>query len=199
MSDEITRLEQEVYDLHVKLRELRAAMPGTPVPPYTFETLDGPVTLQQLFGERKVLFAIHNMGQACRYCTLWADGLNGFLAHLEDQYSVVLLSKDPPDVQRRFANQRGWRFRMASHGGGPYIREQPAIPGSDNMPGLVVYVRDGDQVLRKNGTAFGPGDDFCSLWHVLSLAGIGDDSWIPQYAYWRRPGKMEDGGEGVRD
>jgi predicted dithiol-disulfide oxidoreductase (DUF899 family) len=197
--DEITRLEQQVYELHNRLRELRAAAPAVPVPDYRFDTLDGEVSLRGLFRDRDILFVIHNMGQACRYCTLWADGLNGFLPHLEDKYAVALVSKDPPEVQRRFANARGWRFRMASHGGGAYIQEQAAAAGSNNMPGVVVYVREGDTVLRKNATAFGPGDDFCSLWSLLSLAGIGEDTWIPQYGYWRRPGVMDDGGEGVRD
>ncbi len=52
------------------------------------------------------------MGQGCRFCTLWADGLNGVLAHLESAVSVVLLSRDPPRLQRDFANSRNWRFRL---------------------------------------------------------------------------------------
>ena len=61
------------------------------------------------------------MGQACRYCTLWADGFNGFVPHLESTMAVALVSKDSPQRQREFANSRGWRFRLASHGGGDYI------------------------------------------------------------------------------
>ncbi len=61
------------------------------------------------------------MGQGCRYCTVWADGFIGFLPHLENAMSVVLLSKDPPELQRRFANERGWRFRLASHDGGENV------------------------------------------------------------------------------
>ena len=45
--------------------------------------------------------------------------------------SVVLLSKESPEVQRRFANSRGWRFRLASHSGGDYIREQTVVAGQD--------------------------------------------------------------------
>ena len=85
-----------------------------------FDTLDGRTSMRALFGDKDRLLLIHNMGQGCRYCTLWADGFNGFLPHLESVMSVVLVSKDPPDVQRAFANSRGWRFRLASHGGGDY-------------------------------------------------------------------------------
>jgi predicted dithiol-disulfide oxidoreductase (DUF899 family) len=139
------------------------------------------------------------MGQACRYCTLWADGLNGFLPHLEDRFSVVLLSKDSPELQQRFAHSRGWRFRMASHGDGAYNLEQSVMPGTANYPGIVCYQREGGKILRKNSTVWGPGDQFCSIWPILSLAGIGEDNWTPQYSYWQRPDaeQMEDGGQNL--
>ena len=139
------------------------------------------------------------MGQACRYCTVWADGFNGFLPHLESVISVLLLSKDSPEVQRRFANSRGWRFRLASHSGGDYIREQTVVDGQENYPGAVVYKRQGDKILRYNACVFGPGDLYCSLWSLLALAGMGAEDWTPQYSYWRRPEVLEDGGENVLD
>ena len=95
------------------------------------------------------------MGQGCRYCTLWADGFNGFLPHLEATMSVLLVSKDSPEVQRRFANSRGWRFELACHGGGDYIREQSVQLGQDNMPGVVLYQRSGDTIMRKNRSCSG--------------------------------------------
>jgi predicted dithiol-disulfide oxidoreductase (DUF899 family) len=55
--------------------------------------------------------------------------------------SVVLVSRDAPGLQRQFANSRGWRFRLASHGGGDYIQEQSVQEGAGNMPGAVVYWR----------------------------------------------------------
>lgn len=196
MSAEIAQLERQIFEMTQRLADLRRKEVGVEVPNYRFQTLGGEATLLDLFAGRDLLFAIHNMGQACRYCTLWADGLHGFLPHLEDRFAVVLLSKDAPDVQRRFANSRGWRYRMASHGGGDYIREQSAAPGHGNVPGMVCYVRDGHRVLRKSATVFGPGDLYCSIWNVLALAGLGESDWTPQYAYWTRPEAkaMEDGG-----
>ena len=49
--------------------------------------------------------------------------------------SVVLVSKDSPEVQRKFANSRGWRFRLASHGGGAYMKEQTKMDDYSDMPG----------------------------------------------------------------
>ena len=197
MSDEIEQLEQQIMEMTQKLAQLRRDAPGREVANYSFRTLAGDVKLLDLFADRTTLFAIHNMGQACPYCTLWADGLNGFLPHLEDSCSVVLVSKDPPEVQRRFANSRGWRFRMASHGGGAYIQEQTVCAGKENYPGIVCYVRDGDRVLRKNSSVFGPGDLFCSIWNVLALAGLGEEEWTPRHGYWKHPDAKADGGKKV--
>ena len=201
MNNEIKKLEKQIDALTVKLAKLRKkSTGGMKVPNYSFRTTTGTTDLASLFCGKNILFAIHNMGQGCRYCTLWADGLNGFLPHLEDKFSVVLLSKDPPEVQQRFAHARGWRFRMASHGGGDYISEQTVMRGQDNTPGLVCYVRDNGSILRKNSVVFGPGDMFCSIWHVLSLAGVGAEDWTPQYAYWKRPekSKMDDGARNLQ-
>ena len=198
-SERIVELEQNIGELIAELNALRKSSPGTPVPNYTFATLTGQVSLLELFGGKDKLLAIHNMGQGCRYCTLWADGLNGLLAHLESALSVVLLSKDPPEVQRRFANARGWQFRLASHGGGAYIREQSVVNGDDNFPGAVVYERDGDAILRKNSCVFGPGDLYCAMWSLLGLAGLGEEEWTSQYTYWQRPAELDDGGANVLD
>ena len=142
---------------------------------------------------------IHNMGQGCRYCTLWADGLNGLVPHLEDKFAVILASKDPPTLQRQFANSRGWRFRMVSHGGGVYIKEQTVYEGENNVPGIVCYERVGSKIVRRDAARFGPGDRFSPLWHILGLAGVSDGEWTPQFNYWQRPKKMDDGGKALLD
>ena len=193
----IQELEKQIFELKGQLRELQKAAPRIAVKNYTFETFDGKVSLLDLFAGRDKLLAIHNMGQGCRYCTLWADGLNPFLPHLESAMAVALFSKDPPEVQRRFANSRGWRFRMASHGGGDYIVEQTTTDGINNMPGIVLYERDGDKIFRKNASNFGPGDEYCSMWDLLGLAGLGEGDWTPQYNYWRRPAELDDGGNNL--
>ena len=198
-TDEIAQLQQQIMEKTARLRELQAGHAGTEVRNYAFETLSGPATLRDLFAGKDKLLLIHNMGQACRYCTLWGDGLNPFVSHLESVLAVAMVSKDSPLVQRDFANSRGWRIRMASHGGGEYMAEQVAAEGMGNMPGAVVYELSEEKILRKASTYFGPGDFFCSQWHFLGLAGIGLDEWTPQYSYWKRPETMEDGGENLID
>ena len=150
MSDaKVAAIERQIGELTSELNALRKENAPTPVPNYAFETASGATTLRDLFGEQEKLLAIHNMGQGCRYCTLWADGFNGLLPHLESAMAVVLVSKDAPETQRRFANSRGWRFRLASHGGGAYIQEQGVFGEAENYPGAVVYERDGDAILAQ--------------------------------------------------
>ena len=196
---EISKLEQQIFELTAKLHELRKLNSGTSVRDYVFATMEGEVSLLNMFGNNTRLLLIHNMGQGCRYCTLWADGFNGFLKHLESVMSVVLVSKDTPELQRQFANSRDWRFRLASHGGGEYINEQTVLDGAENMPGAVVYERHGETITRKNSCVFGPGDIYCSMWGLLGLAGLGEADWTPQYAYWKRPEEMDDGGENLNE
>lgn len=194
---EAEKLEAEIMERALKLAALRKAERPTEIPDYEFQSLDGPVNLSALFAGRDRLLVIHNMGQGCRYCTLWADGFNGALDHLEDAAAVVMVSKDAPDVQRAFAQSRGWRFRMASHGGGAYMTEQSVMDG--NYPGAVFYERDGDKILRRGKAVFGPGDIYCPVWGLLALGGLDEADWTPQYRYWSRPQQMDDGGENIRD
>ena len=193
----IIELERKIGELTAELTALRRTSPGTPVPDYAFQTQDGEATLRELFGDSDQLLVIHNMGQGCRYCTLWADGFNGLLPHLESAVAVVLVSKDAPEVQRRFANSRGWRFRLASHGGGDYIREQGVLKDGRNDPGAVLYHRHGDAIRRRNACVFGPGDLYCAVWGLLGLAGLDATDWTPQYSYWRPPAQLDDGGRHV--
>lgn len=196
---EADRLERELYEKAQKLAELRRAETPQPVADYALKTLDGETTLSALFGGRDRLLVIHNMGQGCRYCTLWADGLNGVLDHLEDAMAVALVSKDPPETQRRIALDRGWRFRTASHGGGAYMADQCKMAGYDNYPGAAVFELRNGKIFRRGRAAFGPGDLYSPVWHLLALGGLGEKDWTPQFHYWKRPQKMDDGGASLND
>lgn len=196
---EADRLEAELMEKASRLAALRKAEAPVEIGDYDFETLSGKTSLLALFAGRDRLLVIHNMGEGCRYCTLWADGLNGLLPHLEDAMAVVLVSKDPPQTQRRLAQDRGWRFRMASHGGGAYMTEQCGMAGHANYPGAAVYELKDGKIFRRGRAAFGPGDLYSPIWHLLALGGVCADEWTPQFHYWRRPQKMDDGGQNLPD
>lgn len=207
LTEKISSTERKITELSLELAKLRkqqnanklAASSDSGAVEYTFESTEGPVSMSQLFGEHDTLFIIHNMGQGCRYCTLWGDGLNPFVSHLESVAGIAMVSGDDPGMQRRFSNSRQWRFRMLSHGKGDYYREQVVSPEYENCPGIACYKRIDGNIYRIAGAEFGPGDLYCSLWHVLSLAGMGVEDWTPQYRYWSKPEKLEDGGNNIQD
>ena len=129
-----------------------------------------------------LFFLSSNMGRSCAYCTLWADGLNGMVDHLNDAAAFVVSSPDAPEVQRAFAAERGWRFRMVSHAGSAFAEDMGYANAGAQHPGVSVFRRQGDQILRVGDTEFGPGDDFCALWHLLDLDPQHAD-WAPRYSY----------------
>jgi len=183
-NSEIAGYRAEIDRLRQKIREARAAGGKERVDDYRFGVPGGSARLSELFGEKRELVVIHNMGAACAYCTLWADGFNGLYPHLENRAAFVVSSPDPPEAQRRFAESRGWRFRMVSHAGTSFAADMGyRAPTGEFMPGLSIFVRDGDRILRVSDASFSPGDDFCALWHIFGMLPDSGESWRPRFGY----------------
>ena len=184
--DEITRAEMDILEAKRKLADLRRQVPPEEVEDHVLKDRDGnPVRLSDAFGAKEDLIVVHNMGTFCPYCTMWADGLDGVLDHLENNAAFVVVSPDPPATQRAFAEGRGWRFRMLSAEGSRfthdmgYARDDGAV-----LPGFSTFrKREDGTVVRIAHRPFGPGDDFCSVWHVFDLLAGGAGEWQPKLAY----------------
>ena len=113
--EQITALQKEIEETRNKILELRSKLELEPVNDYTLKDRNGnDVLLSSLFDERNELMVIHNMGKRCVYCTLWADGFNGSVLPLNDRIPFVITSPDSPEVQKEFADSRGWKFKMLS-------------------------------------------------------------------------------------
>ncbi len=130
-----------------------------------------PIKLSAIFGNKNDLVLVHNMGKACSYCTLWADGFNGTQYFTEKQAGFVVVSPDPPDVQKEFALSRGWKFRMYSGHESPFIRDMGyQTEKGDYWPGVSVFHKDENgKISRVAKDFFGPGDFYCSVFHFLDL------------------------------
>jgi predicted dithiol-disulfide oxidoreductase (DUF899 family) len=179
--------EEELLALRQRMlaikRRLVAADP-VPLPDYRFQTADGTVGLAELFGDKQDLLVIHNMGRGCSYCTLWADGFQGLLPHLEDRAAVVLSSPDLPEVQRDFAASRGWGYRMVSVADSPFAQDLGFKEEDGYWPGVSAFRRQPDgSIVRVAADYFGPGDVYCGAWHLYDLLADGADGWQPRFAY----------------
>jgi predicted dithiol-disulfide oxidoreductase (DUF899 family) len=186
VNDEIRRLETEIYELKQQLSAARRQYEREEVGNYTFQDREGAaVTLAALFGDKSDLLVVHNMGKDCSYCTLWADGFNGFVPHLEDRTAFVLASPDSPQTLSDFAASRDWKFRVVSVGESPFSRDMEyQTEDGYYHPGVSAFHKSEDGAIYRVGrTVLGPGDDFCSVWHLFDLLAEGANGWEPQYVY----------------
>jgi predicted dithiol-disulfide oxidoreductase (DUF899 family) len=177
VSGKLADYRRQIADIREKMRETLAATEPQEVKDYTFATPDGSVRLSELFGEHEDLIVVHNMGVACSYCTLWADGYNGIHQHVVSRAGFVVSSPDRPAVQKKFAESRGWKFPMVSHADSSFAADMGYVSANGGwMPGVSVFRREGDAMMRVSDTGFSPGDDFCTLWHFFDMlpGGVGD-------------------------
>ncbi len=49
--------------------------------------------------------------------------------------------------------------------------------------GVSVFEKRNGKVTRIAKSYFGPGDDYCVIWHFFSLLPNGSKGWHPKYAY----------------
>jgi predicted dithiol-disulfide oxidoreductase (DUF899 family) len=188
LAAQVKRLETSVHKDKKKLAQLRRRLTKREVGDYTFKTFNGgDISLSMMFGSRDELIVVHNMGKGCTYCTMWADGFNGVIQHLENRATFVVVSPDVYKVQKKFAQSRGWKFPMYSAHGNDFFKDMGfESKGGHPQPGVSIFERDRDgRIYQVARTFFGPGDDFCSVWHFFDLLPNGPAGWEPQYKYSR--------------
>lgn len=183
--EEIEQLEQQLSEIRDKLTEKRKGLMREPIADYRLQTADGEVTLRELFGDKRDLIVIHNMGRSCPYCTLWADGFNGVAHHIQDRAAFVVASPDDPRTQQEFARARGWKFRMVSTRGSSFSRDLGYEKSNgDQWPGVsALHLNDDGDIVRTGRADFEPNDLFCSVWHLFGLLADGAAGWSPKYDY----------------
>src|SRR5262245_36492819 len=73
----LANYRRQIRELRQKMRDVQAAVEPEPAKDYMFRRAGGgSVRLSELFGDKADLFVIHNMGQSCPYCPLWAGGFH---------------------------------------------------------------------------------------------------------------------------
>ena len=184
LASEVERLEEHLVIQHERLAEMKRRLPRREVQDYTLSGWEGPVKLSQLFGAQNDLVVLHNMGKGCRYCTLWADGLNGLLPHLASRTAFVVCTPDSPETQSQFAASRGWNFVMVSGHGSRFIEDMGFRSERGWKPGMSTFQRTpAGKIERVASAPFGPFDPFCAVWHVFGILADGVNDWEPKYQY----------------
>ena len=149
--------------------------------------------LSELFGDKRDLFVIHNMGASCRYCTHVGGRLQRRLRAPRRPRGLRAGEPNPVEVQKQFAASRGWRFPMVCHAGNSFAKdlgyrlERGDEAGEDSsrwVPGVSAFQpRRRCAFVRVSDAELGPGDDFCSVWHLLDLLPERRIGWEPKFRY----------------
>ncbi|MBL6751768.1 MAG: DUF899 family protein [Nevskia sp.] len=183
-SEKLQAYRQQIADIRREMRATQGAVEPQEVADYEFKTPEGSVRLSELFGGHADLMVVHNMGASCPNCTLWADGYNGLHQHVVTRTAFAVSSPDTPARQREFAQSRGWKFRMVSHRETSFAADM-GYRSEDGRwrPGISVFKRAGNKILRVSDAAWSPGDDFCTLWHFFDLLPEGAAGWSAKLSY----------------
>jgi predicted dithiol-disulfide oxidoreductase (DUF899 family) len=183
-SARIVEYRQQIAAIRQKIRDTQQTVEPQRVEDYEFRTAAGTVRLSQLFGKFDDLIMIHNMGTTCSSCTMWADGYNGIHHHVATRAAFVISSPDTPEVQSAFAASRGWTFPMVSHHGSTFAADMGYRSSKGGwQPGVSVFQRQGQDILRVSDARFSPHDDFCVVWHMFDLLPGGASGWVPRRQY----------------
>lgn len=191
---QVASIEETIRQKRNELNHLIKSVQRKEIADYQFAGHEGKkVTLSDLFGKKKDLIVIHNMGQRCPNCTMWADGFNGIVDHLQDRAGFVLISNDDVETQKKFKSSRNWRFPMVSAKDTSFFEDMGFTIPSDSDeakqwgrfgPGISTFKKDATgKIFRIASRPFGPGDDFCTTWHIFDLLDDGAGNWEPKYSY----------------
>ncbi|MEP0813937.1 MAG: DUF899 family protein [bacterium] len=167
----VKKLNEKMEKLHAEIAEAYKQLSGTPVQDYALTDRNGKkVRLSKLFGKHDKLALVHNMGRQCPYCTMWADGFNSLYHYVERRAAFVVVSPDPPEIQKAFAEKRGWKFKMLSAHGTTLFKDLGFEFEGKPWPGLSTLYKGKDGgIMRHAFKYFGPGDGFCSVWSFYEM------------------------------
>lgn len=203
--EDLRRAEIALKDQRETVAALRRGLPAdTPVPQdYVFAEAGAggvrEVRLSELFAPAGGgLVVYHYMWapddrEPCPMCTMWTDGYNAVAPHVARTAPFVLVTKQDAAAARAFADRRGWSgLRMLSSGGTSFNADfGMETPDGRQLPGVSVFLKDGDGALRHFYTAsamMGDGharglDLLSPVWNLLDLLPEGRGDFMPRLVY----------------
>ncbi|MCU1393914.1 MAG: thioredoxin [Ilumatobacteraceae bacterium] len=190
--------EKELTRLGDALAAERQALPWVPVDKvYTFDTEDGPKTLEELFGGRSQLIVYHFMfgpdwDEGCPSCSSLVDHMDLARVHLEHHdVAWVPVSRAPLATLLAYRERMGWTVPWASSSGSDFnvdfhvsgtdehpltehnFRELPAPMREGEAPGMSAFVMH-EGVVHHTYSAYARGlDAMWGMYQWLDRAPLG--------------------------
>ena len=209
---ELLAEEKALQEARDALARKRRALPWRKVrADYSFDTADGARSLPELFGAASQLLVYHFMFHpdwhaGCKSCSFWADSYNGSLAHLAARdVTLTAISRAPLAKLLAYRDRMGWSFPWVSSAGNSFnfdfgvsftaeqltgeVEYNYRVAGGrpEELPGISVFARDGDDVYHTYST-YARGLDPCNAtYQLLDIVPKGrDEDDLPYPQDWVR-------------
>ncbi len=183
---------------------------------YAFDGPDGRVTLRGLFGKHPQLIVYHFMfdpswDEGCKSCSYFADNFTGALTHLGARNTAfAVVSRAPLTKLETFAKRMGWTFPWFSSSGSDFnydfhvtldeaagsveynyqsvaALKQAGKIWMDELPGLSVFLRDGNDIFHTYSTYARGLDPLINTYNYLDLTPLGrQEDELPWAMEWVR-------------
>lgn len=179
---------------------------------YVFETEQGQKSMPELFGDCSQLLVYHFMfhpewDAGCKSCSFWADSYDGSVEHLRARdVSLVAVSRAPLQLLIDYRHRMGWHFPWVSSAtnsfnfdfGVSFSPRQIAAgeanynykegnAGIEELPGISVFSRDGDDVFHTYSTYARGLDPYNATYQLLDIVPKGrDEDDLPYPQDWVR-------------
>ena len=168
---------------------------------YEFDSLNGRVSLADLFGDKSQLIVYHFMfdptwSQGCKSCSFIADHYDGIVVHLAHRdISFVTVSRAPIEKIEDFRNRMGWNFNWVSGANTDFGRDY-GVSFTDQeladdktvynfnrkpypireLPGLSVFIKDEQDTIYHTYSSFARGlESFLTAYQYIDLTPKGRD------------------------
>lgn len=196
-----------------ELAEKRRQLPWRKVEAdYVFEAESGQQSLPELFAGCTQLIVYHFMfhpewDAGCKSCSFWADSYDGSVEHLRARdVSLVAISRAPLELLLNYRKRMGWRFPWVSSSTNSFnydfnvsfsprqIESGEADYNYENgnatieeLPGISVFARDGDDVFHTYSTYSRGLDPYNATYQYLDIVPRGrDEHGLPYTMDWLR-------------
>jgi predicted dithiol-disulfide oxidoreductase (DUF899 family) len=183
---------------------------------YEFAAPDGPMSLRDLFGDARQLIVYHFMfepgwDEGCPSCSYFADNFTGAILHLAARDTAfAVVSRAPLPAIEAFRQRMGWEVRWVSsyetdfnydfavtlddgHGAQTYNYTDARVLKAegrlwmDELPGLSVFFRDGDNLFHTYSTYSRGLDQFINTYNYLDVTPLGrQEHGLPWSMAWVR-------------